>query len=112
MRIISISKLLVGLLLAVSLLAAPAVAADKMEMKGHGMMDHGMMTKGAKKKHHAMMRDMMGMLKETMAIVRDLSGAPTPAQKKRLDEMIKRMDEIMEMHKKMMKGKGGGKSKM
>lgn len=55
--------------------------------------------------HHQMMQDMMGMMKETMAVLKDLNHSPTAEQKTRLDEMINKMDGFMKKHEEMMKEK-------
>ncbi len=93
-------------LLAFSLMVAPAAAGEK-GMMGNpcGMMGgkgekHMMMSKGMKK-HHKMMNEVMGMMKESMVILKDFSHKPTSAQKQKLEEMISRMDEIMAKHEAM-----------
>lgn len=104
----SISKMVVAALFAISLMITPAIADEK-----HGKMGEGMMG-GKMKEHHKMMQDTMGMMKEMMEILRGMSHTPTDVQKKRLDEMMKQMDEMMkkkmekhdEMMKKKMEGKG------
>lgn len=100
-----LSRLFVVPILFSLLFTVPVMASEKGmmggKMMGSGMMGSGMMREKMMK-HHAMMDDMMGMLKETMQILRNLSHKPDASQKKRLDEMIKKMDEMMKMHKEMM----------
>jgi len=89
---------LIAATLAVLMLAwapAPALAREKGHMPGHRMK---MM-----KEHHRMNRDMMIMLKETMTILKGLEHKPSPAQKKKLGEMIERLEKDIEHHRKMMK---------
>ena len=101
-RIVTLS---LALSLFTSFLIGP-VAGSTLASDG-GMMHDGMM--GSKKmymhrmmKHHKMMDNMMKMLKETMVILRDLSHRPTEAQKKKLEEMIEKMDKMIKMHNQMM----------
>lgn len=91
-------------------LAAGAVQAGDMEMpcgKGKkGMMGHGGGMEMMKARQQ-MMTDMMGMLRDTMAILKDLNHKPSSAEREKLAGMIQRMDEMMaqheEMHEKMRK---------
>src|SRR3989338_6037151 len=83
----TISKIVVAALFAISLMITPAIADEK-----HGMMGEGMM----------MCEDMMGRMKEMMGMMKDMSHSPTDTQKKRLEEMMKQMDGVMKMHDDMM----------
>lgn len=91
-------------------LAAGLANAGDMEMpcgKGKkGMMGHGGGMEMMKARQE-MMTDMMGMLKETMTILKNLNHKPSAAEKEKLADMIGRMDEIIashdEMHEKMHK---------
>lgn len=78
----------------------PQVPGEKMTPPGQGRMmtDSKMMME-----RHQTMQDILGMLKETMAVVRDMSHKPTAAQKKQLDENIKKLDGIMKQQDEMMK---------
>lgn len=55
--------------------------------------------------HQQVFKELLGMVKDTMAIVRDLSHKPTEEQKKQLDAMIKKLDDISKKHEDMMKKK-------
>lgn len=70
-------------------------------MMGHGKKD-SMMDPGTMKEHRRAMGDMMGMMKDMMVIMEGIPGVKVK-QKDELKGMIKRMDEIMEMHGDMMK---------
>ena len=91
-------------------LAAGVVQAGDMEMPcGKGkksMMGHGGGMEMMKARQQ-MMTDMMGMLRDTMAILKDLNHKPSSAEREKLAGMIQRMDEMMaqheEMHEKMRK---------
>ncbi len=101
-----ISKLVLPALFALVLVAAPAAYAEsdnggeyykaKMHDKGG---KGGMMAA-----HHESIRQMMEMVRDTMAIVRDLNHKPSAADKKKLSTMIDRMDEIIASEKKGMHG--------
>ncbi len=69
-----------------------------MMMKGKGM--------GMDSKHYEMVGEMIGMLKETMTILKGLNHKPSSAEKKRLGEMIGRLGEIEMKHKKIHEMKG------
>lgn len=45
---------------------------------------------------------LMSMLKETMAILKDMDRKPSDQQQQRLSAMMTRLDEMLERHKKMM----------
>lgn len=96
---------------ALSLFLAVGMAhAGDMEMpcgKGKkGMMSHGGGMEMMKARQQ-MMTDMMGMLKETMAILKGINHKPSAAEREKLDAMIGRMDKMIaqheEMHEKMHK---------
>ena len=55
--------------------------------------------------HHYqnMTEELMGMLKETMGILRNLDRAPTVDEKRQLDEMMGRMDVMLKQQRNMMK---------
>ena len=53
------------------------------------------------KQRHQMNIDMMQMLSETMVILRDINHKPSAAEKARLSDMIKQLDEMMMSHKNM-----------
>jgi len=99
-------------LLAFTLLASTAMAGRKgddmmknpCDMKGSMM--GSMMNEG-----HKLNQEMMEMLKETMTILRDIKHYPDEAQKKRLDEMIGRIDGMVKEHKSMMEKKKEWKDK-
>ena len=82
-------KRLAGLLFAVIIASSLSIAPAFAEMK----------------EHQAMYQDAMGMLKETMMILKDLNHTPSADQKKKLDEMIMKMDGMMKKHQEMMKQK-------
>ena len=50
-----------------------------------------------------MTEELMGMLKETMGILRNLDRAPTAEEKRQLDEMMGRMDVMLRQQRNMMK---------
>lgn len=56
---------------------------------------------------HKMTREIMAMTKETMVIIKNLNHKPSDSDKTRLDEMIKKLDEMMahdkEISERMMK---------
>ncbi len=53
-----------------------------------------MMKHGDYKEKHAMKREMIEMLKETMTIVKGLNHKPTDTEKKKLGDMIERLTEM------------------
>lgn len=55
--------------------------------------------------HQQVFKEVLGMVKDTMAIVRDLNHKPSEEQKKTLDAMIKKLDDISKKHEDMMKKK-------
>ena len=105
------------LLLAVFLiLPASGIAAEGGSsggMMGGGMMGQGMMGghgMSMKKmmKHHKEMGEMMGMFKKSLVILKRTEGV-SAADRAELDRMIKRVGEIIESHRSMMKGMKGMK---
>ena len=78
--------------------AAPPMPPGKM-MGGYGRMADPKVIA----ERHDMMQDSLKALRDTMVILKDLNHKPAPEQKKKLDEMIKRMNEIIERHEAMMK---------
>ncbi|MCC6543545.1 MAG: hypothetical protein IT392_03470 [Nitrospirae bacterium] len=90
------TRIVVAVLLSL-LLTAPAFANEM-----GGMMQHEMMS-GEVTESHQMMHDMMGMMKEMMGMLKDFSHNPSAVQKKRLGEMMDKLDEMM---KGMDDGKG------
>jgi hypothetical protein len=99
-----ITGLLVAVLFAFFIFSTPALAGNPcgvnpcgMEMKdGHHKerdckKEH--YKKGYYKKNMERMSEHMGMMKEVLTILRDLNHKPTKAQKKRLAEMIERLEE-------------------
>jgi hypothetical protein len=96
--------LIIAALFMFSLGAVPAATGQM----GPGKMGGGMMSPETRMKHHEAMGEFMEMVKETMDMVKNISHVPSAAQKKRLTEMINRMDEIIKNHKEigtMMHGK-------
>ena len=79
-------------LLSIAMLS-PAIASDDDE-KRTPYQEHY-------KQRHQMNIDMMQMLSETMTILRDINHQPSAAEKARLSDMIKQLDEMMVAHKKM-----------
>jgi len=72
------------------------------QMGGMGMMAGDPMAK----EHHQMLRDLLGMMKETIGVLKNMTHAPTAADKRKLTEMMdrvdnmtKRLDEMDEMMK-------------
>ncbi len=95
-------------ILAVTLVASPLLAqggANSMPTDHSSMGGPVKPEKYGEKmiKHDRTTEEMMGMLKETMIILRDIRHYPDPEQKAKLDSMIKRMDEMMKERKAMMK---------
>ena len=101
------TTLLLAAVIALSIVITPAFA-DMSEKKGD-MMGGDMMMKD----HQGMCQDAMGILKETMTILKDMNHTPSAEQKKKLEEMITKIDGIMKKHKEMkhreerMEKKGG-----
>ncbi len=100
--------LIAAAVLAATLASAPLLAQDGMNPMP---MDHSTMGGPAEPgKYGEMMmkrqkttEEMMGMMKETMTILRDLKHTPTAEQKEKLNDMIKRMDGMMKEHEETMK---------
>src|SRR3990172_10744 len=107
---------LTGALMALLLAVTPAFGQmmgekEGEQMGGMGMMGgqtmKGMMTKEQMaKEHHQMLRDMLGMMKEISGILKNMTHAPTAEDKRKLTEMMdrvdnmtKRLDEMDEMMK-------------
>ncbi|RMH22655.1 MAG: hypothetical protein D6698_00845 [Gammaproteobacteria bacterium] len=95
-----------------SLMTAPAFAHSDGDGKGYS--HHG--KKKWMKRHYKEMEEINGMLRDVMVILRDLNHKPSPAERKQLNNMINRLDEIMEerkrMHKRYMKKHHHGKMDM
>lgn len=53
------------------------------------------------KQRHQMNMDMMQMLSETMIILRNINHKPSDAEKARLDDMTKQLEQMMAEHKMM-----------
>jgi len=78
-----------------------------MGMMGGQMGGMGMMTKDQMaKEHHQMLRGLLGMMKETIGVLKNMTHAPTAEDKRKLTEMMdrvdnmtKRIDEMDEMMK-------------
>jgi hypothetical protein len=98
--------LIAASLLAATLASSPLLAQDQ-ETTNPAPTDHSTMGGAAEPgKYRDMMKrheELMGMLKDTMTILRNLKHSPTADQKKKLDAMIARMDEMMKEHEHMMK---------
>ncbi|MFQ5585327.1 MAG: hypothetical protein ACE5GF_00645 [Thermodesulfobacteriota bacterium] len=119
----SIFRLIIAAILALSLSAPPAMAGmqrgeaanpcvanpcamqnpcavNPCAMKNPCMMKHH---KWGKKmaKHHRMMTELMEMIRETMVILKNLDHRPTPAEKRRLGKMADRLDTMIKKHEKM-----------
>ena len=101
-----VSRLVLPALFALVLVAAPVAYAESDhhggDYKGHKGGKGGKMAA-----HHESIRQMMGMVRETMEIVRDLNHKPSAEDKKKLSAMIDRMDKIIAMSKKMGDMHGG-----
>lgn len=97
-----------AIFVALMLVSAPAMA----ESQEHGLKgtkhERGLLHKMSHKKdatieekvidHHEMMNEYMLMFRDLAGIVKDLNHTPTAAQKKRLSEIVDKMDEMMEGH--------------
>jgi hypothetical protein len=100
-----ISVFIASAVIALALMTAPAYAGNPCAANPCAeKQDYRAMHKQMKKEH-------MGMLKDVMVILRDLNHKPSAAQKQQLNEMIGKLDSMIEqcdkgmmMHKK--KGKG------
>ncbi len=99
-------KLLPAALLGLALSTGSALAGSDEHKADYKMM---------MQERHAMMNDMLSMMKTTMGILRDLNHQPSAEQKRQLSEMMARMDQMMassdkmhKMMKDMMHGKGKG----
>lgn len=93
-------KLLIASGLIGALLSAPAFAdrdKDEYEYRGYDKSKY----KEHMEKRHQMNMDMMEAIKETMIILRDLNHKPSGAEKDRLDDMIQRMERIIDEHTNM-----------
>ena len=78
-----------------TLLISPAFASDNNDDdKRKNYQEHY-------KLRHQMNMDMMQMLSETMAILRDLNHKPSDSEKARLSDMIKQLEQMMSDHKMM-----------
>jgi len=80
-----IKALVVAIMMATLTMASPVSASDRME-KGQGE---------RKQIHKENIRETMRMMKEVMVILRDLNHYPSPSQKKRLDDMIKKTEQMI-----------------
>lgn len=89
-------------IIAVLALAVTMMMATDAVARGGDKMDNGMMH-DKMVGHHEMTTEVMGMFKETLVILKDMNHTPTAAQKKRLEEMITRMDEVIKTHEERMK---------
>ncbi|MFZ3114277.1 MAG: hypothetical protein WA133_11800 [Syntrophales bacterium] len=108
-----LTALLLAEVIALSIVITP-VFADMSEEKG-GMMGGGMMMEQGKmmmKDHQGMCQDAMGILKETMIILKNMNHTPSAEQKKKLEEMITKIDGIMRKHEDMMKYRKERREKM
>lgn len=88
--------------------ATEATAKDdsSKEKKADDAMDGQMMRMHKMSaEHQQVFKEVLGMVKDTMAIVRDLNHKPSEEQKKTLDAMIKKLDDISKKHEDMMKKK-------
>ncbi len=101
-------KLLIASGLIGALICAPAFAdrdKDEREYRGSDKSEYRGYDKGKYKEHmekrHQMNMDMMEAIKETMVILRDINHTPSSADKDRLNDMIQRMERIMDEHSKM-----------
>jgi len=82
------TRIFVLAILAVTLIAArPSLAVEEM---GHDIS----MSKEDKELQYKNIQELASMMKEVMVILRDLNHYPGDQQKKRLDEMIRKTDEI------------------
>lgn len=102
-----ITGILLSMLLALTLMSTTATAGEK---GGHMMERDGKMGDmpcSMMKKRHKMGHEMMGMLRETMSILKSIEHYPTDAQKKQLEKMIGRIDGMMSKHDSMMEKKKG-----
>ena len=61
--------------------------AEKVKKHGHYKGNHD-------KEHHDTKLEMMGILKETLTIIKGLNHTPTDAEKKQLGDMIERLTEM------------------
>lgn len=93
-----------AMILAITLVSMPAVASARGGMTGKQMTEEekaewSEMRGKMREQHKQMMPDMMGMMKEMMGIIKGMSHSPTDAQKKRLEEMMQKMDNMMATHR-------------
>ncbi len=117
----SIVRLIVAIIMAGALMATPVMAGDKGGEAANpcavqnpcaanpcGMKNPCMMKRGKKMyhkwgksmgEHHRMMSDLMEIMRDTMAIVKNLDHRPTPVEKKRLGAMADKLDRMMKKHK-------------
>ena len=113
-----ITGFFVAVFLAFFMLQTPALAGNPCganpcgtEMKeGHRKDDgckKGHYKKGHYKKGMQRMKEHTGMMKEVLTILRDLKHKPSKAQKKRLNEMINRLEEKEQHMMEKMKEKKG-----
>lgn len=89
-------------IIAVLALALTMMMSTDAAARSGDKMDKGMMY-DKMAGHHEMTTEVMGMFKETLVILKDMNHTPTAAQKKRLEEMITRMDEVIKKHEEHMK---------
>lgn len=104
------TNLCIAVVFAAALSGPMLSAAEDKPMMGGGMMGQGAMSSMYPKmmeQRKEMMDTMMTMMKETMGILKDLNHTPGADQKKRLGEMMSKLDEMMKkhnaMHEEMMK---------
>ncbi len=90
------STILVSAALAL-FLSAGLVQAGGMPGHGDGKSHYGEMMK----ERQQMMTDMMDMMKETMAILRNLNHKPSAEERERLGEMMQHLDEMKARHEAM-----------
>ncbi|WKZ33790.1 MAG: hypothetical protein QY316_05175 [Thermodesulfobacteriota bacterium] len=95
----------IAVVLAGALSGTPALAGQGSGPGQDGKMPGSKMTDSTTKDRMQMHEDVLGMMKETMVILRDMNHKPTEAQQKRLDEMITKIDEMTARHRDMMEKK-------
>ncbi len=97
------NSLLITTTLIGALLAVPAFADKDKEKSGEGS-GHTANHKEHFQQRQQMHMDMMKMMADTMTILRDLNHQPSADEKKRLTDMINRMNEMLAQHKTMDEG--------
>lgn len=98
------TNLCIAVALAAALSSPVLSPAEDKPMMGGGMMGQGKMSSMYPKmmeQRKEMMDSMMAMMKQTMGILKDLNHTPSADQKKKLEEMMSNLDDMIKKHDAM-----------